>query len=154
MKWLVLTVVLFGCGAYPPDSIAIDPKFTDSQAIIIEDAIESWCDAVGWCPRVTRVGHAEAHISLVTKITDHEGYEKANCPKGECFLSGWNYLPDIQISDRVVSDLDHLWVVVAHELGHYCTGHTLSGLMSREQSGEEEMIIDSVAIAAWNYRCN
>lgn len=153
MKRVVLAVLIFtvGCSRQPPDSIYIDQKFTAQETAVIKDAIDSWCVAVGWCPTIQV--NAEALIRLVPKITGHNDYLQEACPSVDCELIGWNDNPDIQISMRAAKDLDRLWRVVAHEIGHYCADHTNQGLMYEAYEENAPLIIDHEATRAWRSGC-
>lgn len=81
------------------------------------------------------------------------------CPPGAtCEVEGHNDGDTVRIlregEAHSTLDLDRLWIIVAHEAGHFCKhGHTATGLMSAVHNPGEPLVIDDVAIAAWRGGC-
>jgi hypothetical protein len=148
---IALALVLFvGC-ANPPEYYSIDPAFSPAEAEVIRDAVAARCDATDYCPTEAAVTDRGA-INLVDHIkntgADH-------CPKGHtCIVAGHNDGDSMRIARDRPGSLDELWLTVAHEMGHYCSGHTKRGLMAAvHEEDSEPLIIDQTAINAWFDGC-
>lgn len=144
MKALAL-FLLCACGATPPEFFSIDPAFSPEQAETIRSAVSSWCEAVGYCPeeRAAPRGRFIAVDSLP---------EVFDCPEGSvCKRTGHNDGDNVRLVPR--DDLSALWLVAAHEFGHYCAEHTAFGLMAARHSPGDALTIDAEAIAAWKEGC-
>lgn len=147
-----LAALLSACGAgEPPAHYSIDPAFSESERATIEAAVEAWCPAVGQCPE--RVLWSErGRITLVDSLPLAPGA----CPPGEeCRSAGENDGDNVHIAaDRFgAGSLSALWVTIAHEWGHYCAGHTATGLMAKAAEVDAPAEIDALAIAAWRMGC-
>lgn len=160
---LLLCINGWGCGfPEPPSHYVIDssfrdenPEIADQKLEVIRAAFDGWCDAVGYCPEEA-LWSDRGRVMLVDDLPEDE-YTVEHCPEGrECKTSAHNVGGDnvIVARDRVrVDELDALWVVIAHEIGHYCTDHTKIGLMAPAQD-EPIVQIDETAIRAWERGCN
>lgn len=155
--FLLLSMV-YGCAPSvdPPETFSIDSDFSPAEAAVIRDAVDAWCEAVGWCPEET--DDAEARGRYVRSfVTGKEPGPGKNCP-------GYNDTWRVVIADQRGAwggNLDMLWEIAAHETGHWCAvagtgvdgmGHTESGLMAAEQR-EPVLTIDYRAIRAWQDGC-
>lgn len=143
----------WGCASQPPpDHVSIQPGFSEAETTVIRSALDAWCEAVGWCPP-DAIWVDRGRIELVDHI-DQGDAPKLCSPGKTCQVSAENDGDNVNVlRDRHVRDLDTLWIEVAHEIGHYCTGHTATGLMSAVHDDGEPLVIDDVAIAAWRAGC-
>jgi len=145
-------IVLAGCGRTPPDEVSIDSAFSDGERATIEAALAAWCDEVGWCPEIVRRSE-RGHIALVDTLVSKSG--GVECPAGlVCTVAGYNDGDTVYLArDRPdPEDMGEFWREAAHELGHFCTGHTRSGLMS-EIIPADANAIDRAAADAWRDGC-
>lgn len=140
----LLVFALFACGA-PPDVFSVDPDL-GVRAEVVRDAVDAWCVAVGYCPtEQTWAGDAPGSIRLVDAVPPGRNGRP---------LVGKN-LGDRIILDRgaaAETELDRLWVIIAHEIGHYCADHTKTGLMVDHDIGQAPEV-DGVAAGAWRAGC-
>lgn len=144
--YLLIAVLLMACGGPgAPDTISISSEFSDEEQAAIRGAVGDWCDAVGWCPEETRWTE-RGRIYLV------DGFSP-DAPEG---AAAYNDLTNIEVRrDRERWSLDFLWVLVAHEIGHYCTGHLDSGLMrAKLHTSSQPEPIDDHAVDAWREGCH
>lgn len=161
MKTLLLIALLaLGCSAnQPPPTYSVGVGFDDAHAEVIRDVMAAWCSRVGYCP--TEVASTDwGNFSMVSGgfIPEDPGACKGE-GEGECKVDAHN-----QDGARVqmweesprIEDLDYFWVIMAHEVGHYCIGdHTKTGLMrAQHQPGDDKMEIDDVAASAWMSGCS
>jgi hypothetical protein len=99
-----------GCGYQPPQSIRLDPTFTPVQVAVIEDALDQWCAADGWCPFLSNDGEVPI-LKTPDQFVEHgREYEAARTYSDPSRIIVSGYLADL--------DPEMLWIVVAHELGH------------------------------------
>jgi hypothetical protein len=151
---LLIALVFIGCGRQAPEHFSIDEGFSESEAATIRAAVDAWCEAAGWCP--SEVGRAErGRFSLVDHLEMDEG---DSCPEGlDCIVGGRNDGDNIRIaSDFIAKEgLDVLFTIAAHEVGHFCTEHTETGLMAAKHRAEDgAAVVDAVAVEAWNDGCH
>lgn len=152
---VALALLLVACAYPPPEHFSIDDAFAPGQAETIRAAFDAWCDAAGYCP--TEVLYAErGRVMLVDDLPEDERTIR-DCPEAfECSVSATNSGLDEILVARNRShpeDLDRLWWIVTHEIGHYCTEHTRGGLMAASPDTSGELVIDAEAVAAW-HRCD
>lgn len=154
---LALSINGWGCAEWPndpPDFFVIDSEFPEPQREVIRAAFDAWCDAEGYCPEEA-LWADRGRVMLVDDLPEGD-HARRNCPEGRtCLTSGTNKGGDnvVIARERARSeDLSALWVVVAHEIGHYCTDHTDKGLMAATQ-GEPVFEIDETARRAWRAGC-
>lgn len=147
MKHALLGLALVGCaGVAPPDSVHIDPGFSEDERATIRDALGAWCDAVGWCPTEAPDG---APIELVATLTPDD----LECPRGACAVGGINTGEGLQVAQDAQLTLDRLWMIIAHEAGHFCNPrHAAHGLMAYYHEGAV-LKVDSEAVALWHEGC-
>lgn len=158
MAWmLLLGALLTGCGAAEPPSTISVQNFSKEQRTVVLDAVDAWCEAVGWCPTVARWSES----GQIMQVDELDQASAAPCPEGlTCRVLGTNFGDSIGIEP--IADLDTLWMVAAHEVGHWCSvhadrwvddvGHTEFGIMAALQT-EWRLNIDSYAIRAWRSGC-
>lgn len=134
---LVLTV---GCAPDPADSVSFS-GFSPAQLEVAQDVLDQWCDAVGWCPVVTRDG--ELHVKLEATEAAYAKHQRH--PKSGGFNDGAGM---VYMNPVVTEDLELLWTALAHELGHEGVhGHVETGLMAAYP--EVRACIDQAAVDAW-----
>lgn len=156
-KFFMLALVLFGCATRePPGTFSIGDGFSVEEKEVIRAATDAWCDKVGWCPEeVAATGWG--NIELV--FGGFQMQHPEDCPEGDtCSVDAHNGGERVQVwadSPRR-GDLEYFWVIVAHELGHYCISeHPDTGLMSpRHEPGSDPLSIDDVAARAWREGCD
>lgn len=108
--WL-MGAMLLGCGG-APESVSIDPTLTMAERAAIQDAIDQWCAADGWCPEVVFDG--EAHIVV---LTGAEYADRRRSPGSFAFTD--ESLGVIYINGaKRAAEPEMFWVALAHELGH------------------------------------
>lgn len=131
---------LVGCAPDPADSVSFS-GFSPEQLEVAQDVLDQWCEAVGWCPIVTRDG--ELHVKL--EATEAAYAKHGRHPKS----GGYNDMQGrIYMNPFTTTDLEMFWTGLAHELGHEGVyGHTESGLMA--QYPEVRACIDQAAVDAW-----
>jgi hypothetical protein len=149
---LVLVALSVACGRSAPEHFSVDSSFSESEQETLRAAVGAWCDAAGWCP--TETLYAErAHFRLVDDIPE-DSESRAKCPEGQtCETGGTNTGDEILIARNGIPSLDVLWMIAAHEAGHFCTEHTSTGLMAAYQDVNGEFAVDAVAVAAWHEGC-
>lgn len=148
------TLAIAGCAPLePPPHVVYDRDMTAMQRSVAETAVSAWCDAVGYCPDPAawaERGRIDARdIAL-------DGGDMSRCPAGAvCERPAHNDGDNISFSPKSITaqDPDRFWRALAHEIGHYCTGHTHTGLMAPVHTPGEPLEIDDVAIRAWNRGC-
>jgi hypothetical protein len=108
---IVLALVLVGCGPDPlPESLDVRGA-TDTQMALVEDTVDPWCMATGWCPEIGHTG------SVVMFTSDYPLHKRA-ANKPANFNNGTLRFDN---EDWQIQDLNWLWTIVAHELGHFGT---------------------------------
>ncbi len=155
MKTVFILLIALAAGCLPrvpPEHYSIDSDLPAAHQEVIRDVIDARCAATGWCP--TEAAWADrGRIMLVDEIIDPE-YVEDVCPSGAvCEVDGRNDGDNIRMArnTHAFRELDIFWHAVAHELGHFCSGHTKSGLMAAINDGSTE--IDTAARRAWFDGC-
>lgn len=118
-RLLLLVLLVAACGwPPPPETVSIDPAFDEGERVAIDDGLDQWCAAVGWCPRIVERG-AEGRIEAsestddgVTTMVDGKTVVRLN--RGNLRL--WGGVA--------------FWTVAAHEMGHFGAEHTPDGVPS------------------------
>lgn len=154
MRNLVLAfaaLLLVACVQSPPEHFSISDDFSEGEASTIRAAVSAWCDAAGWCP-TEALWTDSGRFELVDHI------ETMDCPEGytECTVAGRNDGDVIRIArDRAAPEnMAILFIVAAHETGHFCAEHTARGLMSAFHGSEEASLeVDAEAVRAWRAGC-
>lgn len=160
--WIVAFAVVlglcingWGCGwPPPPGHYSIDSEFQPAERETIRAVYDSWCDKVGYCPAET-LWAERGRVALVDDLEEDEQTQE-DCPEGiTCMTSGGNTGDVIMVARNRSrpDDLALLWVIVAHEVGHYCQEHQKSGLMAAAQMFDAPAEIDQVAIDGWFDGC-
>lgn len=151
MKRLALAALAAAACAPEPAASVSFVGFTADQRTVAYDALDQWCDAVGWCPVVTLDG--EMHVELITGAE----YATHDRPAGSCGHNAGAVLGSAHAGVLVSVDgscfgamgADLQWVVLAHELGHEgVREHTSTGLM-RAANPPAVGCVDSWAVRAW-----
>lgn len=147
---LLLCVNGWGCAsAPPPEHFSVDSDFSESEAAVVRDVMSAWCDAVAYCPDEVLQAERGA-VNLVADLDDR-GMAAGDVERE---VVARNSGDAIRVAaNRKYDSLQVLWVSVAHEVGHYCTEHTASGLMGALQMTDAPLEIDKVAIDAWHAGC-
>lgn len=151
-------LALVACGApEPPRYVSIDIEFSVAERETIRATIDDWCGAVGWCPE-ERVGWTErGRFLLVDDLPETDFTERVCPPTATCKTSGHNDGDNVVIArNRPRADsLDALWMVAAHEIGHYCLPgkHTDNGLMAAAHVPADVLEVDAEAVSAWREGC-
>jgi hypothetical protein len=151
---LVLILLAFGCAApdrHPPSTITIDPALSAAEQETIRSTVDAWCDAVGWCPTERAwTGDGEGRFELVDDLSERD----IVCPEGmQCEVAGRNNGERVAIAANRTGadDMALLWVIVAHEIGHFChAGHVEHGLMSPYVGRGSLTEIDAEAVRFWD----
>lgn len=147
---LLLALLFNGCAfPDPPEYYSIDSGFEDQEQETIRAGFAAWCEVVDYCPKET-LWSERGWVRLVDDIAEPERVRRV-CPT--CAVSGMNMHADgIEIARNRVSpdSMDSLWWVVAHEIGHYRTEHTATGLMAETPPAERVFEIDDAAVEAWH----
>lgn len=152
---LMLSATLLACGREPPpDFLSIDSAFSEAEAETIRSAADAWCDAVGWCPEEV-IWADRGRITLVDDLPSTNEAVRACPPGATCtvsarWLSGGNIL--IARNRLYPDDLGWLWTYTAHEMGHHCSDHLDTGLMSTLAFASANTI-DDAAIKSWRQGC-
>ena len=133
------------CGRTPPQSVSIDPSFSEEQQATIVDVVDQWCESVGYCPELSVGGKAEGRIVADTDYERHgraEGSGAFNDGDGTVFVN----LDHIRMGDPSI-----FWMTLAHEFAHFgVDGHPVkSGLLASHQDGNPQTCIDDEAVGAW-----
>lgn len=144
----------FGCAAPLPATYSVDTEFTMDQQREVHEALQDWCDAVGWCP--FEVSDGELHISVASdyaRINDtpgSRGFETDNVsisvnPGGSAIFFQSEFLDDFP---------ECFGVTIRHELGHVgIDQHTQMGLMKASHDLSEctqlDKRVDTFARMAW-----
>lgn len=150
---IIAALILVACGRTPPEAISFDPELSQAQVEIARDAVDAWCDAVGWCPQEST--WTDSGRFIVVGHID-QGAASRKCPPGaKCEVSAQNTGGNVDIlRGNQADEGDRFWILVAHEIGHYCVeGHTKTGLMSAVHDSGEPLTIDPVAAQAWREGC-
>jgi hypothetical protein len=138
---LLLLLLVSACGwPPPPDTISISSDFTEVERAQIDDALDQWCVAVAFCPRVVasgaegRIIPGDAHDLGSTRV-DSDGR------------------PYVVLDTRKLRKRPGaFWTVVAHEIGHFGCDHFGDGGLMRPffQSPESEPhCVDDGAVSMW-----
>jgi hypothetical protein len=151
---VLVCILLSGCvhRLIPPQKVSIDHQFSEPDQIAIKQAIEAWCAAVNWCPLVEQFSSWPT-FRLVDSVSQRD---KTDCPNKKCKVAAINYGTYITIArDRYNSeDSNHLSVVVAHEIGHFCDKtHSKTGVMRDLLPADASLVIDREAIRMWEEGC-
>jgi hypothetical protein len=151
---IALALLFVACAPQePPAYISIDPSFSEGERETILAAVDTWCERAGWCPELA-LWSERGRFELVDTL---EAHDMAACPEGrDCVVSGRNDGDRVRIArDRPLpEDMGVLFTIAAHEIGHFCTEHTSSGLMAAfQQASEGALDVDDVAVAAWHDGC-
>lgn len=151
---LACTAALLSSGCLwnePPSYFSIDQTLKDSHAVVVEKAISDWCSVSGHCPE--RALWSERGRIIVDQSVTRKN---VSCDEGfECERVGRNYGDNIFIAFDPSWISHTLWVVIAHEWGHYCIDdHLPKGLMTREVLADNlPAAIDDSAASAWRKGC-
>lgn len=149
--------LLTACGApEPPRFISIDSEFSEPERETIRDAVDAWCQSdAHWCPEEI-VGRVErGRFELVDDLPE-DGYTLKVCPADKtCTTSGHNDGDNVRVArNRPSLGLDALWLIAAHESGHFCKdGHTKTGLMAAAHKPADVLEVDETAVRAWKDGC-
>jgi len=146
MRWIIAAVFLVGCAPEPADSVSFS-GFDEAQLAVAYDVLDSWCEAVDWCPVVTLDG--ELHVKLDWRFERH-GRRAATwgLNEGGTPLSSIGHSAFIEGPVFVQKPRDSQFVVLAHELGHEgVRGHTPLGVLSSPPVAAA--CVDSYAVRAW-----
>lgn len=113
--------------------------------------MQAWCDKVGWCPEEVDEtidgSFVLAYGSLHPQVDETIDGEVSGRNSGHGYIQ-------VRADGRARGQLDYLWIVAAHELGHYCTDHLSTGLMAAEHTvGADPLEIDDAAAEAWRAGC-
>ena len=133
--FLILAVILSGCGYRPAHDIVVSTEFTIEQQEMIFAAADEWCEVAGVCLPVS-VGD-DPNV-VVEK-------DETRCP---C----WGMVEVSVAGDpliRLCQDSPHFQKTAAHEIGHAISAqldHPTSGVMSAPWDGSEHV---SEADAEW-----
>lgn len=146
-------LVLVGCAAQePPAYYSVDSEFSEAEAGVIDAAIADWCEAVGWCPEKA-LWSERGRFELVDDLPEGR---LAACPEGRvCEVAGNNDGDVVRVARQrpAQDDLSAFWMVVAHEIGHFCTEHTERGLMAAYHEVDDALEIDPESVRAWHAGC-
>jgi hypothetical protein len=141
MKNTLLVLALAACAPNDlPESLQVDAAFSDEQTAAIDDAVEHWCLATGWCPERTVWG---------SDIRLEANYAKYKRPEGsQSFNDGTKIIVN---GSGTWPDLSDFWLTIAHELGHFGTGHTDVGVMAAVHPGfgVRPACLDAAAVDAF-----
>lgn len=149
-------LALVACGApEPPRYISIDSEFSEAERETIRAAVYDWCASdARWCPE--EIGWAErGRFELVDDLPEDD-YTRRVCPADKtCTTSGHNDGDNVRIArNRPSLGLDALWLIAAHEAGHFCKdGHTKHGLMAAAHKPADVLEVDDEAVRAWKAGC-
>lgn len=154
MKHTIFLVALLiaGCGREVPEFYSLDSAFSEHERETIHAAVQAWCDATGDCPEFSLWSERGRFVL----VDDLEERDMAECPEGRtCAVGGRNNGDIIRIArNRPNQDsLSALWVVAAHEWGHFCTEHIDEGLMGALQTEDTPMVVDAASVDAWHAGC-
>ena len=156
LSLLLGCALAFGCAApEPPRYFSVDSDFGEGERETIHATVDAWCDAVGWCPEEA-LWSDRGRVMLVDHLP-HDEETRSACPDGlTCGVFGRNDGDVVRIArDRIEPDnMAVLFVITAHEIGHFCTEHTTAGLMAAVQTHASEPVIDAEAAEAWRSGCH
>jgi len=152
----LLALVLFSaCAApEPPRYFSVDSEFNESERKTIHAVVDAWCDAAGWCPEEA-LWADRGRIMLVDDLPEDEDTARL-CPKGAtCKVAGNNDGDNVRIArDRPrAENMVAFWGTVAHEIGHFCAGHSKTGLMVAVRTELSEPVIDADTVRMWRDGC-
>jgi hypothetical protein len=117
-------VLCFSCAEYePPRELSIDWDFSPEHRALISDAVDHWCRATPWCPRL--MGEGSVGAVPIHALTSQEF---ARLGRNE-YVAGFNDDEDAVYfnMDRIALFPDRAWHTFAHELGHFGVDHHLGG---------------------------
>jgi hypothetical protein len=112
-RWIIALAVVVLCSIEvgctgAPQSIRLDPDFTEQEVSVITDARDQWCEKTGWCPTLDARGDAEIIIEAAGPVA-----------RGQAYTAGHTHGWTTAISAHLLAaDPDMLWLTAAHELGH------------------------------------
>jgi hypothetical protein len=146
VKGIALILILFACQPGPPKHYSIDDDFSVYQTAVIETAFEEWCDTVGYCPE--KVSYSER--GRVVKVMNYTAKDRINGSHGH--NGGSNIYIDGK--SEAMEKPAVLWLIVAHEIGHYCIdGHPVdepSLMAARVHEPNTQLIVDKASANAWD----
>jgi hypothetical protein len=146
---VLLLLTMCGCGGQvPPRHYSLDSSFNEAERETVRAAVQEWCDAAAWCP-MEALFSEDAHFQMVDSLG-----RSVSTGGEEGKVAGKNMGDGrILIARDRPGDLDTLFIVAAHEIGHLCTEHTSSGLMADFHVPGEGETVDEIAVAAWHAGC-
>ena len=142
------------CGRTPPQSVSIDPSFSEEQQATIVDVVDQWCESVGYCPELSVGGKAEGRI-----VAEHDydpvtgdrigGYERHGRAEGSGAFNDGDGTVFVNLDHIRMGDPSIFWMTLAHEFGHFgIDGHIKHGLMGSHQDVGMSCI-DKHAVDEW-----
>lgn len=138
-------LTLVACGSLP-ESIAIDPLMKQEHRTITEDALDHWCDAVGFCPTVV-ISQGAAVIVL------SNDYGSFGRKEGSAAFNDGSGMIVIDNEGLAMNDGVSFWVAVAHEIGHFGidghVDHEGSLMNSRVDASTMALCIDQATVNEW-----
>jgi len=153
-RLLCAALALAACGPpSPPAFYSIDSEFSGPERETIRSTVDAWCESdARWCPE--EIGWAE-HGAFVL-VGDLE--ERSVCASLDGCVTGGRNTGDGRVliarNRHEADNLDALWLIAAHEAGHYCKdGHTKTGLMAAVHTPADALEIDDEAVRAWREGC-
>lgn len=151
MKYLSLLIpILIACGApEAPKYFVVDSALQVGEQETVRSAVDTWCDAVGWCPEEV-LWADRGRFYVVSDLSYMEGED---CER--CQVVATNDGDNVKVlADRDVPDLYTLYASLLHEIGHFCErGHLDTGIMSSVIKEGQQAVIDQEAIDAWHSGC-
>jgi len=113
---LALAFLAAGCAPKElPSEIAISWDFSPEHRVMIEDGIDQWCAATGWCPRV--MGEGSVGAAPIVALTGEEYARYHRSPYSVAFNRD-DHAVYVNL-DRLAMFPDRAWQTFAHELGHF-----------------------------------
>lgn len=133
-------------GRHPPGELTIDNRFSLEQRTVIDDVLDQYCIANGWCPKI--VEKAENGIYADWNFARHErtpGVLASNVEATNIF---------VDMNGEFVNDMRVFWATIAHELAHYALEeHLIGGVLrctyNHELDQDDEMCIDQLLLDKW-----